>query len=431
MSSASLPSPVDGLGSLPSALLALALLVGGFLVWRVGSPSSYSFVLWSILCVPCVLFALKFDYLNPLLVFLLPWFVVTMFASMEISRYARPLNAKTYTVLWAMELAAVASYFLAVYTKTTGQGARRSAVVKQQRYWMLLAFYLVLTILNVAAAGYVPLIRGILTGDSGYLDFGIHSIYGFYNAFSSSLAVLSFYLYLRTRRKSYLIVYILIYAVFLLFVTRGFIISVLVQSLVVYSFVQHRIKMRTVAIGGAVVLALFSVAGNLRSGSIKEIAGIEEQFENVPDPLIWTYAYSYFNVLNLDNVISNPRLPAYDASSILSLLPSFIRPESSHIDEEIELSQFNAYSYLAPVYADMGIWGSVVFTFAVTWWGARSYQKAIRHRSFYSVAKYSVLFFCALFSFFVNFWFSLPLIFEIPILAGMSDFVADQGRTHL
>ena len=419
------------MGSVQAGLWAMALLAGAFLVWRLGTPSTSPFVVWSMVCVPCVMFALKFDYLNPLLVFLFPWFVVTLFSSMEISEFARPLNEKTYGVLWGVELAAVVSYYLAMRSKPTWQPMRSSSAVDYSRYWILFSFYVLLTFFNVAAAGYVPLIQGIRTGDTGYLDFGIHSIYGFYNAFSSSLGVLSFYLYLRTRRGPYLAVYILIYAVFILFVTRGFIISMLLQSLVIYCLVQGRIRLRKVAAYAAVGLALFALSGNLRSGSITEIAGVKQEFEGLPDAVIWTYAYSYFNVLNLDNVISNPRLPAYDGSSIFSLAPSFMRPESSHIDEEIELEQFNAYSYVAPIYADMGFWGSVVFTCAVTWWGARSYQRAVQEKTFYSIAKYSVLLFCALFSFFVNFWLYLPLVFQIPIVAAMSEYISDEGKALL
>ena len=292
-----------------------------------------------------------------------------------------------------------------------------------RRFSALVVLFAVLTIFNVAVAGYVPLINGIRTGDTGYLDFGVHGIYGFYNALANALGVLAFFLFLRTGQKSYLVVCLLIGAVFVLFVTRGNLLSLLVECTVVYCFVRGGISWKKLAAGGALMLVLFSVAGNLRSGDIKDIAGIEDEYQNLPDGVIWIYGYSYFNVLNLDNVVTNPRLPAYDGSAVLSLLPSFLRPEISHIDEEIELEQFNAYSYVAPIYADVGLWGTVLFTCGIMWWTVRSYQQALCDRSFYSISKYSVLLFCALFSFFVNFWFYLPIISEIPILALMSRYV--------
>ena len=39
-----------------------------------------------------------------------------------------------------------------------------------------------LTVLNIMVAGYVPLLRGLSGGDTGYLEFGIHGVYGFYLA---------------------------------------------------------------------------------------------------------------------------------------------------------------------------------------------------------------------------------------------------------
>ncbi len=212
----------------------------------------------------------------------------------------------------------------------------------------------------------------------------------------------------------------LIGAVFVLFVTRQNILSLLVQCAVLHGLVRGRISAKKLGAGILLVLILFSVAGNLRTEGIKDIAGIKEEYQNLPDPLIWVYGYSYFNVLNLDNVVTSPYVPFYDGSGILSLLPSFLRPDTSHTEDELEVEQFTVLSYIAPIYADAGLWGTVVFTIAVIWWTTRSYQQAVGTRSFYPAAKYSVLFFCALFSFFWNFWMYLPVIFEIPILALIS-----------
>ena len=416
------PVQAESLDLLRRAFLALALMAVGGLVWRMGTPSSSPFVLWSIIFVPAVMFVLKFDYLNPLLVFLLPWFVVTLFASMEVSRFARPLSEKTYRVLWGMEAAAIVSYYLAVQSKPK-RSPRQEEAIKEGRYWTLVWIYAALTIFNVAAAGYVPLIRGIQTGDTDYLDFGVHSIFGFYNAFSNALGVLSFFVWMRTGRKAYLWVLLLIFTFFVLFVTRQNVMSMVVECAVVYCFVKGRISGTKIAAGVAVVAILFAVAGNLRSGNIKEIAGIKEEYQDLPDAMIWIYGYSYFNVLNLDNVITNPAVPFYDGSGVLALLPTVLRPTTSHTVDELEVEQFTVSSYVAPIYADVGFWGIVLFTGAVTWWGIRSYQRAMQDGSFYSIAKYSVLFLCALFSLFWNFWFYLPIIFEIPIFAGMSVYI--------
>ena len=419
------------LGVIESWSLAFLLFATGFLAWRMGTPSSSAFVIWSIIAVPVVMLILKFDYLNPLLVFLLPWFVISLFAGLEISQYARPLSQRTYTTLWAMEAIAVVSCYFASWKEPRAQAKKARTLVKQANYRILLYLYLILTVFNIAAAGYVPLIRGIQTGDPAYLDFGVHSIYGFYNAFACALGLLSFYLYLRTRRRSYFMVYICIYTIFVLFVTRGFILVMLVESAVLYCFVRGRINPRKLLAGSVVGLILFGFAGSLRSGDIRKIAGINDDYQALPDAALWLYAYSYFNVLNLDNVITDPEAPYYDGSAVLGLVPTVMRPTTSHSGGEVELEQLNVFSYAAPIYADLGFWGTVLFTGVVIWWATRSYQQAQYDGSFYSISKYSVLFFCTLFSFFSNFWLDLPIIFQILMLAGMSEYISESGRSDL
>lgn len=416
-------SLLPGVRHIGFEIAVLFFLAVCLMIWSAKYRSDVPFVAWSIACGIAALLVSRFDYLNPLPVFLFPWLAITFFGRLELSRFARPLSDKTYGVFWGIELSAFAAYYLAARRKPGPPAKLAHGTFRVERFSSLVMFFAVLTIFNVAFAGYVPLISGIRTGDTGYLDFGVHGIYGFYNAFANALGVLALFLFLRTGRKLYLAVCLLVLVVFVLFVSRQNVLSLLAQCAVVYCFVRGRMNWKKLAAGAALMLISFSIAGNLRSGDIKDIAGIKDEYQSLPDGVIWIYGYSYFNVLNLDNVVTDPQLPVYDGSAVLSLLPSFLRPEISHIDEEIELEQFNAYSYVAPIYADVGLWGTVLFTCGIMWWTVRSYQQALQDRSFYSISKYSVLLFCALFSFFVNFWFYLPIIFEIPILALMSRYV--------
>jgi len=369
--------------------------------------------LWIIAAAAVVaaVIVLKFDYLNPLIAFLLPWIGISMFANMGISKYARPLSGKTHAILLAVQVVAVGGYFLARHAGPA-TGRKRLKCNVNHAVFCFVAF----TLFNIAVAGYVPLIRGIATGDTEYLTFGVHGVFGLYNAFANALAVFSFFLYLKRGGKRYLWICVAVLSVFVLFVTRQNLLSVIVENFVVYGLVRGRIRRRTLALGAALLLVLFALAGTWRSGDIKEIAGVREEYAWVPDPVIWVYGYSYFTALNLDNVISDPKFPAFDGSSLFGLMPSFLRPKVSYANQTRELSQFTVYSYIAPIYADIGIAGVLLFTFAMCWWGAQSYQRARQERSFYSIAKYAVLFYCALFSFFVNYWLFLPIIAQIPIL---------------
>jgi oligosaccharide repeat unit polymerase len=397
---------------LVTALLLHSLIRSSALLW-----------VWSILLLPIAVIVLKFDYLNPMLALLLPWIGITLFGTLEISKYARPVSEKTYSLLLAVEISAVIAYYLSAVSEKHWRPSQQTWVIKSRGYRALVISYITLTIFNVVMAGYVPIIRGIQTGDTGYLDFGIHGIYGFYNAFANALGVLSIYLYLKTRRSGYLWIWSLVLIVFVIFVTRQNIVSILVESFVVYCFVRGRVRLRSLAIATAVVLVLFGVAGNLRSGDIKTIAGVTDEYKNLPDAAVWVYAYGYFNVLNLDNLVSSPQVPVYNGSSVLGLVPSEFRPKISYYDDLPEVEAFNVLSFVAPIYADVGFLGCVLFTGVVVWWSARSYREANEGRSFYAITKYAVLFFCALFSFFVNLWLYLPIIAQIIFLKGFSKYL--------
>jgi oligosaccharide repeat unit polymerase len=408
--------------------LALAAISALITLDVVAHPA---WALWAIAvaAVGTAVIVLRFDYLNPLMAFLLPWVGINLFAGMGISRFARPLSGKTHAILLAVLVVAVGAHFFARGSRPAEGITREKCRVNHAGFWGLVVFFAAFSIFNVVLAGYVPLIRGIQTGSTDYLEFGIHGVFGLYNAFANALAVFSFFLYLKRGEKRYLWLYAAILCVFGLFVTRQNIISAIVESLIVYCFVRGKIRFRSLALGAALLLVLFALAGNWRSGDIRKIAGVREEYTWIPDPVIWVYGYSYFTVLNLDNVISNPKFSAFDGSSLFGLMPSFLRPKVSYADQTRELSQFTVYSYIAPIYADIGIAGVLVFTLAVCWWGARSYQRAREERSFYSIAKYSVLFYCALFSFFVNYWLYLPIIAQIPILKAFSkDLLEPESR---
>src|ERR1035438_410631 len=282
---------VPGEDSIGSAFTVLVCLAICLMVWGGSSRSDLPFLWWTIACGIFGLLFSKFDYLNPLPAFLFPWMAITLFATLDLSQFARPLSGKTYGMVWGIELGALVAYYLAAQKKPPPTRGSKCETVSSGKFSALFAVYALFTIFNVAAAGYVPLIRGIQTGDTGYVDFGIHSIFGFYNAFANALGMLSYFAFLQTGRKLYLYVCLLIGMVFVLFVTRQNLLSMLLECTVLHCLMRGRIGWKKLAAGVVLMLVMFSVAGQLRSGSIKEIAGIKDEYRNLPDSVIWIYAY--------------------------------------------------------------------------------------------------------------------------------------------
>ncbi|WP_407722960.1 MULTISPECIES: oligosaccharide repeat unit polymerase [Pectobacterium] len=216
----------------------------------------------------------------------------------------------------------------------------------------------------------------------------------------------------KTKNKKALIGYVTIMLVFALFVTRQNIISLGVETFFIYSIMRGRVSFVKILILSVTVLFLFSIIGGMRSGDIKEIASIRRDFMWIPSAFIWLYSYCYFNILNLDNLVSYPGVPVYDLSSLSGFIPSFIRPDGKSV-YILEVSNFNVSSYLSSLYKDMGHMWILVFTITMAIVSKSRVNKFLENANFKNISIAAVLYFCALFSFFVNFWTYLPVIFQI------------------
>lgn len=382
----------------------------------------------------------RFDYLDPVVGYICPWLLILFFSVTRLSRFAIPIHRSTYSLVLLSIVCAVLAGGL---TRRTKIPKVRKWLPPRRMRWSPRTFFrtidlifVAFTIFNVVQSGYIPLIRGIATGDTGYLDFGIHGVFGLYLAMANALAIIYFILYLRTGGRGYLYRYLGILFIFVLFVTRQNVISTAVESLIAYSLVRSKISLKKIAIGLVTSGILFSIIGNFRSGSIRQVAGIDDDW--VPNPVVWLYAYSYFNIANVDNLITRSNAPYYNGSSFNQLVPSFLRPESNPEDyyRYLLLTNFNAASYMFPVYQDIGEVGVLLLTLIAIYLTSKRYAMTYRPSSISQMGIYCVLYFCASFSFFFNFWFYLPVIFQIFFFycfgnAGENLCLAEQKHSQL
>lgn len=396
-------------------MLRVALIISLLLIVFLPGDLEARIPLAIVLVVLYVAAGRRFDYLDPVVGYLCPWLLILFFSVTKLSRFAIPIHRSTYSLMLVSMVCAVLVGSLARRTKISNE--RKWFPPKRMRwnartfFRAIDLFFVTFTIFNIVAAGYIPLIRGIATGNTGYLEFGIHGVYGFYLAMANALALIYFIVYLRTGGRHYLYRYLGILFVFLLFISRQNVISTAVESLIAYSLIRGKVPLRKIAIGLALSGVLFSIVGNFRSGSIRQLAGIDEDW--VPDPVVWLYSYSYFNVANVDNLVTRSSAPYYDGSSFSQLLPSFLRPESDQENPYLLLNNFNVSSYMFPIYKDIGEAGVLVLTLIAIYVTSKRYARIYRPSSISQVGTYCVLYFCASFSFFFNFWFFLPVIFQL------------------
>ncbi|HEY3658128.1 MAG TPA: O-antigen polymerase [Steroidobacteraceae bacterium] len=402
----------------------LCTALGALVVWVAATLEIGPAPFVIIACAACLLicgFLYKFDYLHPTVAYLLPWLLILLFSVIPISSHARPVEEATYTVLlanmFAWMLGCISSPALSPLHRNKASTPNQSTFLTEFRgnfgptvavaFVILYAFAAV----NVLLAGYVPLLSLVTTGDSRYWEFGVPSVYGAFLAYANALGCVAFYLYLRSGRRKYLILFLSVLVMHFAFVTRQNIATLMVEAFVIRGLLVKRFSGFTLIWSIALSLIAFSALGTLRSGNIKEIIGVQQQFNWIPTSLIWVYAYSYFNALNIDNTIAASGAPYFDGYMWQTLLPSIFRPDIDH-GSYLEISSMNVSSYVYPVYIDIGK-GVVLWTFIVGFLTAIAYRRAVTLRRFIDVATYSCLFFCAFLSFFTDCWLYLPVIFQL------------------
>ena len=397
-------------------VLRTALIVSLLLIVFISGDLEARIPLTIVLVILYVVAGRRLDYLDPVVGYLFPWLLILLFSVTKLSRFAITIHRSTYGLILVSIVCAVLA---GGRTRQTRISTERKWLPPKRTRWnartffrTIDLFFVVFTIFNIVYAGYIPLIRGIATGDTGYIDFGIHGVFGFYLAMANALAIIYLIVYLRTGNRRYLYRYLGLLFVFVLLVIRQSVISIGVESVIAYSLVRTRVSSKKIAVGLVLSGILFSIVGNFRSGSIRQVAGIDE--DRVPDPVVWLYSYSYFNIANLDNLITRSNAPYRDGSSFNQLLPSFMRPESNPDDyySYLLLSNFNVTSYMFPVYNDIGKAGVWMLTLVAIYLTSKRYTRIYRPSSISQVGTYCTLYFCASFSFFVNYWFFLPVIFQ-------------------
>jgi oligosaccharide repeat unit polymerase len=397
--------------------------LGAIIVWVVAKFDTNPTTLVIVACSTCLLLCLflyNFDYLHPSVAYLLPWLLILAFSVIPISSHARPVEQATYIVLLANMLAwligCLGSPPMSSYRNRANIPTPPGSLMEFRGnfgpafavgIFILYAFAAV----NVLLAGYVPLVSLLTTGDSRYWEFGVPSVYGAFLAYANALGCLAFYIYLRSHRRKYLFFFLSVLVMHVAFVTRQNIATLIIEAFVIRGLTVKRFSKFTLISSIAISLVAFSALGTLRSGNIKEIIGVQQQYSWIPTSLIWVYAYSYFNALNIDNTIAASGAPYFDGYMWQSLLPTIFRPDVDH-GSYLEIASMNVSSYVFPVYIDIGN-GVVPWTFVVSLLTAVAYRRAVTLCRFIDIAIYSCLFFCAFLSFFTDCWLYLPVIFQL------------------
>ncbi len=405
------------IAKLLAVILVVVLLIVAF--W---AKSSALNIYLAVVISSIAIIYYRLDYIHPLVAYLVPWSFICVLSQLKISAVSRDFSLETSYLFIGAFFSSIAYYMLMTKQKKSPNISALQTVPQQQiynrRYYLAVGVYILLLIINAVYSKYLPIVNLVLLGkgETGYIGFGIPTLYGFFNAYANALAILSLFFFLTTRHRVYIIVYLLIIALFVVLMSRQNIVSVLVESVVVLTFIKGRISLFRLIVYILLFLGFFAIVGELRTGDITGLVKLNENYDWLPKGFIWLYSYSYFNLLNFDNLVIALDGGQYDGSSLHQFIPSFIRPTEFDPSQFREIHAFTVSSYMFDIYYDIGFLGVILFTIFMQIIGGLAYNSAINKMTYRAIAIYSVIFFSVSFSFFVNFLFYLPVIFQVAFI---------------
>lgn len=205
---------------------------------------------------------------------------------------------------------------------------KKNAMLNVKKVFIVL---IILYILDFCYGGSIPLINVLVNKKITYLSFkGIPLFHGFLYSISLYYSIKSFFIYIKLKEKKYLLIYLTGLLFPILCYSRGFILLIIVSSIVILLF-QNRKYLKKAVLVGIIVLYLFGMAGNVRhhydvldTTMIKKIAIIDTE-ESILDPFYWSYVYISSPLGNLQTNIKS-QYHQYSLKKFLTtnLLPEFI-----------------------------------------------------------------------------------------------------------
>ena len=326
-------------------------------------------------------------FLHPLVIFSGVWVSVLFLYSLHLSyilRYPTAVAALTVLRIWIPLAIAVAfvSFLDRAFSKQYGiLQSRMEPNLDRFRRRLRACFigWCLVTIVEIAASGGVPLVWALTGNSKTYVDFGIPSVHGFMNSLQVAIAVSYVALFLIERRTSDLKIpaFFLVWCVII--INRNMLLVTLLEAAVLY--VRFRgLKASTVVklVAGVLGFVLFfGVIGDIRQGDAGAIRALAQPTEDYPDWLpsgaLWAYIYITTPINNLVYNTQETR-PLYDPrfpSTVSTLFPSVVR-SAIYGDQlgdaesgQLVVSAFNvSTAYIGP-YRDFGYWGTTLFSFFI------------------------------------------------------------------
>ena len=358
------------------------------------------------------------NILNPCFIFNFIWLITLSLYELKLSHIQQDLSDRTIFIFWVCVLCFNITIFLLELVKFP---MFRQKILKKnyakRRYF---AKYVVLWIflLEIIYSGGFPLIWKIFGINKTYFDFGIPSLHGAWCGL-----VVCKWLYL---------------GICSIVISRQIMMSIIIEGFIYALYVKNirirnekfdsrkRIKGKFIIFLFAIIIFVFTLIGNFRSGSavMDRVFRAKQEYVLLSSSSKWIYSYMTFSISNFNNLVSMTQGSINNGASMLrAFLPTVvlrifrIKPNFSY--RYIVSKNYTVSTYLPDIYLDFGITGIGIFNIIMGLVGYILYKNIKKAKTTRRILLYSVYAHNIILLFFTNFFLYLPIIiqmFYIPIL---------------
>jgi oligosaccharide repeat unit polymerase len=295
------------------------------------------------------------------------------------------------------------------------------SIEKNLNRWFL--YWLVLTAIEIAVSGGVPILWLITGGSKLYTEFGLPVIHVFVWTLLEVLAMGKLGLYLLYGKKRRL--FIPLFQIFwgIVIVSRGMMLEAILQAIVLWILIRGlriRSLIKITATLIMVVLA-FGWFGDVRTGA-SAFRNLAQPTSNYPDWLpsggLWAYIYATSPLANLTNttLLTKPVNDALFSRTIVYMFPTPIRNAiygeeiAAQLSGDMVGSNFNVSSAFIGPYLDYGFIGIGCYSALLGVIASYCWRK---QSTFRDKVRYTIVAQCLLLTIFWNYLFYNPFLGQV------------------
>ncbi|HED37856.1 MAG TPA: oligosaccharide repeat unit polymerase [Ignavibacteria bacterium] len=358
----------------------------------------------------------KFDIIitHPLLIFIVVWLMSVFLYSLRIAWFMPDDVYLLYKLFFVSTVYFAIGFYPFQFIKKKSDIEPSRIIMPDRLKLLTLTFsgvIVAILLFNLKYYGYPPLFSLFHLAAFNYMEYG--NFKGLLCPMLSILFLISVFekkRYLNVTMKGFPIL------IFILYMTRGFLISTLIQYFFLLLILKKINFKKTLLIsiaGFILIISTMSIIGGIRTGNehFKEIMEIKNEYRHLNSGILWTIGYISFPFANLISIIKNSNELFMGSIIFNNSIPAFLQHNSylNYYNSLLPNKANTVSTYLGLPYLDFGIIGLICMNYLLGLIGGMFYASHIKRVYHIPFAIYlSVL----TLLFFYDFLFYFPFLVE-------------------